>query len=289
LAAGAPDNRLEYRETVLKYAVRIVGLLAILFALYIIVGEQLVGSSSNAYVNTRLATLRMPIDGRIQLSTAPIGGRVSAGEVAGTGVARDTGEENIAWVLDGRLQAAADLKAYEGAADVSELAQRQALERLRAYESARAALRTQQVAGNTVALRSPVSGIVWSLSAHSGDLLPQGEPVARIADCEALFVHATVDQRLYNDLKPGDLAQFRFHNGGVVQVSVSLLAGTGPRTVYETMAVNPTDQQLEGYAVFLEGAGLDSGGTCPIGKSGRVVFSDGPTSWLGDLLAGLGL
>jgi hypothetical protein len=272
----------------LKYALRIVGLLAIIFALYIIVGEQLVGSSSNAYVNSRLATLRMPLEGTIQLSLAPVGGRISAGEVVGTATRQQSGDSEITWILDGRLQAAADLRAFEADPDISPVVLDQALERLKAYEEAREAMRGQQVAASSVALRSPVTGIIWSLAANSGVYLPRGEPFARIADCEAIFVHATVDQRLYNQLQPGDVAQFRYHDGGVAEMTVSLLAGTGPRTLYETLAVNPTMRQLEGYAVLLEGASLDPAGSCPIGKTGRVVFSEGPASWLGELFSGIG-
>lgn len=273
----------------MKYALRIVGLLAIIFALYIIVGEQLVGSSSNAYVNTRLATLRMPVDGTVQISTAPVGGQISAGEVVGTATRQQNDNNEIAWILDGRLQAAADLRAYEADPDISPVVLDQALERLKAYEEAREAMRGQQVAASSAALRSPVTGVIWSLAAHSGMYLPMGEPYARIADCEAIFVHATVDQRLYNQLQPGDVAQFRFHDGGAAEMTVSLLAGTGPRTVYETLAVNPTIRQLEGYAVFLEGVLPGSDGSCPIGKTGRVVFSEGPATWLGELLRGIGL
>ncbi|GEM_PF-1476328 len=273
----------------MKYALRIVGLLAIIFALYIIVGEQLVGSSSNAYVNTRLATLRMPLEGTIQISTAPVGGRIIAGEVVGTATRAQNDNSEIAWILDGRLQAAADLRAYEADPDISPVVLDQALERLKAYEEAREAMRGQQVAASSVALRSPVTGVIWSLTAHSGMYLPMGEPYVRIADCEALLVHATVDQRLYNQLRPGDVAQFRFHDGGVAEMSISLLAGTGPQTVYETLAVNPTIRQLEGYAVFLEGALPGSAGSCPIGRTGRVVFSEGPASWFGELLSGIGL
>lgn len=273
----------------MKYALRIVGLLAIIFALYIIVGEQLVGSSSNAYVNTRLASLRMPVEGTIQISTAPVGGRITAGEVVGTATRAQNDNSEIAWILDGRLQAAADLRAYEADPEISPVVLDQALERLKAYEEAREAMRGQQVASSSVALRSPVTGVIWSLAANSGVYLPRGEPFARIADCEALFVHATVDQRLFDRLQPGDVAQYRFHDGGVAEMTISLLAGTGPRTVYETLAVNPTVRQLEGYAVFLEGVLPGSAGSCPIGKTGRVVFSEGPATWLGELLSGIGL
>ena len=42
----------------------------------------------------------------------------------------------------------------------------QALERLKAYEEAREAMRGQQVAASSAALRSPVTGVVWSLATY---------------------------------------------------------------------------------------------------------------------------
>ena len=113
--------------------------------------------------------------------------------------------------------------------------------------------------------------------------------IANLADCDGLFVHATVDQRIFNELSPGDAAQFRFHDGQVVPVMVTLRAGTGPRTLFDTLAVSPTREQTEGYAVLLEGAGLMANGQCPIGETGRVVFSEGPLGAIGDFIGALGL
>ena len=68
----------------MKYALRIFGLLAVVFALYVVVGEQLVGSSGDAYVNTRLAVIRSPSDGTVQLSLGEVGSRVEANEALGS-------------------------------------------------------------------------------------------------------------------------------------------------------------------------------------------------------------
>ena len=272
----------------MKYVLRVLGLLAILFAVYVIAGEQLVGSSSNAYVNTRLAAVRAPVDGMLDLSIVPEGGRIADGEVMGSVTARGDGEEALSWILQGRLEALADLTALQGAATPDETTRRRAAERLAAYErmlqARRAALVTRQVAS----LRSPVSGLVWSRPVYSGGYVTSGDVVANLADCESLFVHATVDQRIYNELNLGDVAQFRFHDGHIAQVTVAQLAGAGPRTLFETLAIDPTADQSEGYAVLLEGAGLRRDDQCPIGETGRVVFSEGPLGAIGEFIRGLG-
>lgn len=273
----------------MKYVLRIAGLLAILFAVYVIAGEQLVGSSGNAYVNTRLAAVRSPLDGTLQMSVVPSGGRIAEGEVMGSVTASADGEAGLAWILQGRLEALAELEALEGLDAADELLRRRATERLAAYERLLQARRSELVARDVASIRSPVSGLVWSLPVYSGGFVAGGDVIANLADCDALFVHATVDQRIFNELSLGDVAQFRFHDGQIVQVTVSLRAGTGPRTLFETLAVSPTARQTEGYAVLLEGAGLMRDGQCPIGETGRVVFSEGPLGAIGDFFGGLGL
>lgn len=273
----------------MKYALRILGILAIVFAVYVIAGEQLVGSSGNAYVNTRLAAVRAPLEGTLQLSVVPTGGRIADGEVMGAITALGDGEADLSWILQGRLEALADLKALEGFDGSDDLAQNRATERLAAYERMLQARRAALIGRGVASVRSPVNGLVWSLPAYSGSFVASGDVIANLADCERLFVHATVDPRIFNELSLGDVAQFRFHDGQIAQVTVSQLAGTGPRTFFETLAVSPTAEQSEGYAVFLEGAALMSDDQCPIGETGRVVFSEGPLGAIDDFVGGLGL
>ena len=272
----------------MKYVLRVLGLLAILFAVYVIAGEQLVGSSSNAYVNTRLAAVRAPVEGLLELSIVPEGGRVADGEVMGSVTARGDGEDALAWILQGRLEALADLKALQGATTPDETARRRAAERLTAYERMLQAKRAALVGRQVASVRSPVNGLVWSLPAYSGGYVASGDVIANLADCASLFVHATVDQRIYNELSLGDVAQFRFYDGQIVQVTVAQLAGAGPRTLFETLAIDPAAGQSGGYAVLLEGAALMRDDQCPIGETGRVVFSEGPLGAIGDFVRGLG-
>lgn len=224
----------------MKYVLRILGVFAIVFAIYVIAGEQLVGSSGNAYVNARLAAVRAPLEGTLQLSVVPAGGRIVKDEVMGSVTASGDADASISWVLQGRLEALADMKALEATEAPDELARRRASERLAAYERMLQARRAALVGQTVAPLRSPASGLVWSLPQYSGAFVESGDTIANIADCESLMVHATVSQRIFNELSLGDVAQFRFHDGRVAPVTVSLLAGTGPRTLFDTLAVNPT-------------------------------------------------
>ena len=268
----------------MKFALRIFGVLAIVFALYVIVGEQLVGSSGDAYVNTRLAPIRSPVDGTVQLATAPVGGRVALNEVIGNVTARADDGSDLVGIDQARAMAEADLQTITTGESRPRLEARvAALDAL--IEDKRAAVAARRGG----ALRSTAGGIVWSLAAFSGENVAAGDTIANIADCAAPFVHASVDQRLYNRLAVGDAAQFRLHDGAAMDATVVLLAGTGPRSLLETLAINPTDRLLDGYSVLLAAPDLVDGGACPLGETGRVIFSAGPLSGFGDWLSGIGL
>lgn len=270
----------------MKYALRFLGIFAVLFALYVIVGEQLVGSSGDAYVNTRLATIRSPTAGVAQINIGPTGSRIALNETIGSVAPRTDGALSLLGPEQARAIYAADLEAQGttvGGESPALLERRiAALDRL--IEDKQAAV----LAAQSTALRSTTDGIIWSVLAFSGESVAAGDTIANIADCSAPFIHASVDQQLYNRLSVGDVAQFRLHDGPVLDATVALLAGTGPRTLLETLAINPTNRLLEGYSVLLSVPGLTQGGACPLGRTGRVVFSAGPLSSIGDWFSGLG-
>jgi hypothetical protein len=273
----------------MKFALRIFGVLAVVFALYVIIGEQLVGSSGEAYVNTRLSAVKSPVQGTLQLATAPVGGRVVLNEVIGNVAGRVADTTALNGLEQARAITGADIETI----GASGPAQGETLARLEARAAALDRLleekRAAQLTGQAGALRSTVNGVLWSISSFSGEFVSLGDTVAQVADCSTPFVHASVDQRLYNRLSVGDPAQFRLHDGPAMEASVVLLAGTGPRTLLETLAINPTDRLLEGYSVLLAAPGLTGNGACPLGKTGRVVFSSGPLSGVGEWLSTIGL
>lgn len=57
------------------------GAAAILFALYVIIGEQITGASSNAVVNGKMIAVNSPIAGFVEIKSLRLGQRFSVGEV----------------------------------------------------------------------------------------------------------------------------------------------------------------------------------------------------------------
>ena len=62
----------------------LIGGLAVILALWIIIGEQLAGASADATINARLVTVRSPIAGSLTVADRPLGSPVTAGEVIGS-------------------------------------------------------------------------------------------------------------------------------------------------------------------------------------------------------------
>lgn len=62
------------------YARFMIGLLIVIVALWIIVGEQLSGASADATINARVATVRAPVAGELGVPGRALGSRVARGE-----------------------------------------------------------------------------------------------------------------------------------------------------------------------------------------------------------------
>lgn len=67
----------------MKLARLSIGILLVGLAVFVIVGEQLAGTSANAFLNARLSTIRAPIAGRVSLDTPVLGIRVRKGQELG--------------------------------------------------------------------------------------------------------------------------------------------------------------------------------------------------------------
>jgi multidrug resistance efflux pump len=65
----------------MKYGRLIFGLLAVITALWIILGEQMSGASADAMVNAPVVTVRAPVAGNLQMAARQLGSRVGLGEV----------------------------------------------------------------------------------------------------------------------------------------------------------------------------------------------------------------
>lgn len=132
-------------------------------------------------------------------------------------------------------------------------------------------------------LVAPVAGRLWDVLIESGTNLQRGDPVLRLLDCGSVIVTASVTESVYNDLAVGAEAVFRpTGEGRTFEATVIRLAGSGAATVYEQLAVAPSERHLQRYDVTLSVPGLAAAPdlACAIGRTGRVFFERRPLDWL---------
>ena len=136
------------------------------------------------------------------------------------------------------------------------------------------------------ALSATVNGQVWEVLAANGETVQRGQDVMRLADCDAPMVTLSVTEGVYNRLRVGDEAVFRLNGDGTSFVaSVTRLAGPGAQTVYQNLAVAPSQRHLERYDVALLVPSLRDVPElrCSIGRTGRAFFEARPLDWFRDL------
>ena len=135
-------------------------------------------------------------------------------------------------------------------------------------------------------LRAPVDGLYWQVLQGDGVTVQRGDPILRLVDCDAVFVSLSVTENVYNTLSLGQEATFRIAGDSrAFPAFVSRLAGSGAATVYETLAVAPSERHLQRYDVTLVVPALADAPdlACAIGRTGRVFFDRRPL----DALRGL--
>lgn len=135
-------------------------------------------------------------------------------------------------------------------------------------------------------ISAQVDGIYWQELARDGTYVNRGDPIARVVDCGAELVTASVPEGTYQRLQRGMQVTFRANGDGKILHGVIVrLAGVGARTLYETMAVAPTEKHLQRYDVAVSIPALASDDTlsCAIGRTGRVFFDARPLDRLRNL------
>ena len=128
-------------------------------------------------------------------------------------------------------------------------------------------------------LSSPVNGFFWEALATDGVAVQRGDPTMRLVDCETIIVSLSVSESVYDRLKLGQLATFRF-SGDSRRYSgiVTRLGGSGAAKIYETLAIAPSQKHLDRYDVTLK---IDEflknyEKFCLLGRTGRVFFESRP-------------
>jgi multidrug resistance efflux pump len=385
----------------------IIGLLLISGALYVVLGEQLTGASANAFVNARLATIRAPIAGELELVSRPLGAQVRVGDPLGSvedplvdsmrlaDLEREQAEAQVdidrlrqtiiafdssidalktraaiyreerkrqleaqgqsaqstTAAAEARLKFAeltrqrsarlsrrgiATAEAFEQAQSLAEVsglelasARAQATEtavalsasergvflgdgfndapyseqRISEIDVQRLELQAQLQGKQTAlkilqdrlanerlrvnklsaaALSANVSGALWDYLSASGEIIQRGQDVIRLIDCDSAIVTLSVSESLYNTLRVGAAATFRFNKSSVVlQGTVIRLAGSGASTIYQNLAIAPSERHLERFDVALDVPALrdDPELRCLAGRTGRVFFETRTLDW----------
>lgn len=133
------------------------------------------------------------------------------------------------------------------------------------------------------ALQATANGQLWEVLAADGETVQRGQDVLRLADCDRAIVTLSVSENVYNRLKIGDGAAFRLSGDGRnFDGTIIRMAGSGAATVYENLAVAPSQRHLERFDVALLVPALrnEADLRCGIGRTGRAFFDARPLDML---------
>src|SRR5260370_17328410 len=116
--------------------------------------------------------------------------------------------------------------------------------------------------------------MVWVVLVSAGEEVRKGEDLLRLLDCSGALVTVTVRESVFNQLRIGDQAQFRFsgqsgkYNGTIVRMS-------GSAAPPDNLAIQPTGLASGGYRIVVSVPDLAST-KCGVGRTGKVVFNVPP-------------
>ncbi|MEY8143579.1 HlyD family efflux transporter periplasmic adaptor subunit [Falsihalocynthiibacter sp. CO-5D18] len=290
----------------------------ILFALWVIVGEQITGVSSDAVVNARLSTVRAPIAGTLDMPMRPFGTVIQEGEALATlndplvdSVRRDDLRMELAFaaaeverlVAFGADQVEANTS--DSSADPEVLANRsprtdtrigqsdlnvylsEARSRLAAIDARLFEENTRITRLSNANLTAPTDGLLWEVLADDNEVVQRGQDILKLMVCDSALVTLSVPDNVYNHLRVGQPAKFRLE--GVETLydgTITRIAGAGAETIYRNLAVAPSIKHLERYDIALLVPELRKNTElrCTVGQTGRVFFETRPLDWVRDLL-----
>ena len=122
-------------------------------------------------------------------------------------------------------------------------------------------------------IATPTHGSVWEVLTAPGEEVRRGQELARLLDCSSAVVTATVAESVYNRLRVGQAARFRFREGGA-DLEGRVVHLTGMAAAPANFAITPSALIRESYRVTVAIPALSASPTCNLGRTGRVVFGD---------------
>jgi multidrug resistance efflux pump len=133
--------------------------------------------------------------------------------------------------------------------------------------------RFQYISHSEAEIKFPVAGRIWEVMTAPGEDVRAGQPLIRLLDCSGAVVTANVTESVYNRLQLGSAAHFRPNAGGP-ELAGTVANLTGSAGAAANLAINPDALSKEPYRATISVPGLNDGSNdCPVGRTGRVIFS----------------
>jgi multidrug efflux pump subunit AcrA (membrane-fusion protein) len=142
------------------------------------------------------------------------------------------------------------------------------LARLRAALDAETARYSEM---SNAVLSSPIDGQVWEVLVAPGEEVRKGQDLMRLLDCSGAIVTVTVRESVFNQLRIGDQAQFRFA-GQPARYSGTIVRMSGIASPPDNLAIQPSGISQGGYRIAVSVPELASA-QCGVGRTGTAVFN----------------
>ncbi|MBJ3763790.1 HlyD family secretion protein [Maribius pontilimi] len=300
----------------MRFGKLLLGSTIVVVSLWVIIGEQISGVSSDAVVNARLSTVRATQAGTLDMPFRAFGSHIGAEEQIGTLSATLPQMTRADDLRMERAFAAADLQRLvtirnaqkissampfavasndpstgleldEDPASVADADMTRAEQRLAALDQ-RIATETARLGAQTSQpLNAPVEGVLWEVLADHGEHVERGQDIAKLMMCGSALVTLSVPDNIYARLSVGQSARFRLNGSKtVLDGTITRMAGSGAETIYRNLVVAPSEKHLERFDVALLVPGLrnDPALRCSAGQTGRVFFDSRPLDWVRSFL-----
>jgi biotin carboxyl carrier protein len=121
-----------------------------------------------------------------------------------------------------------------------------------------------------VVMTSPIDAQIWEVLVSPGEEVRRGQDLLRLLDCSGTVITTTVRESVYNQLRVGDKAQFRFsdhsnlYNGQVIRTS-------GVAAPPDNLAIQSTGPSSGVYRITVSVPELASD-QCGVGRTGKIIF-----------------
>jgi hypothetical protein len=103
----------------------------------------------------------------------------------------------------------------------------------------------------------------------------RGQVLLRVLDCGAAVVTAVVSEDVYKRLQVGSPARFQPRDGRE-DLPGRIIRLTGPSASPANLAIQASAPMRDSYHVTVAVPALAEEHGCVVGRTGRVIFNDGP-------------